>query len=190
MISQAYGCQTVVVSVDPKKVYVDDPNDTSRHTIKTKFPRDKGQQYCWYRCYTKGVVKLVMLTYVILFQRLRQWEPEKSCSTVSTRTVRIAAPNFELVNDVKRHVNIPVIASSGAGNPSHSKNVFCKTSTDAALGAGMASKPYLLNRNAVLKETLVPSSGIHCWTSQAILGEGRVTDTTFRTRPSKSFMSR
>lgn len=44
----------MVVSVDPKKVYVDDPNDTSRHTIKTKFPRDKGQRYCWYRCYTKG----------------------------------------------------------------------------------------------------------------------------------------
>lgn len=81
---------------------------------------------------------------------------------------------FELVNDVKSPVKIPVIASSGAGNPSHFKNVFCKTSTDAALGAGMVSKPYVLNRNAVLKETLVPSSGIHCWTSQGILGEGRV----------------
>lgn len=98
--------------------------------------------------------------------------------------------DFELVNDVKSHVKIRVIASSGAGNPSHFKNVFCKTSTDAALGAGMVRKSYVLNRNAVLKETLVPSSGIHCWTSQGILGEGRFTDTTFRTRPSKSFMSR
>ena len=138
----------------------------------------------------KGVVKLVILTYVSLLQRLRQWEPEKSCSTVSTQDVTHSGFDFELVNDVKSHVKIPVIASSGAGNPSHFKNVFCKTSTDAALGAGMVSKPYLLNRNAVLKETLVPSSGIHCWTSQGILGQGRVTDTTFRTRPSKSFMSR
>ena len=48
VISQAYGCQAVVVSVHPKKVYVDDPKDTSHHTIKTKFPSEKGQQYCWY----------------------------------------------------------------------------------------------------------------------------------------------
>jgi glutamine amidotransferase/cyclase len=38
---------------------------------------------------------------------------------------------------VKKAVKIPVIASSGAGNPGHFEEVFEKTTTDAALGAGM-----------------------------------------------------
>jgi len=33
--------------------------------------------------------------------------------------------------------SIPVIASSGAGIPDHFEEVFSKTRTDAALGAGM-----------------------------------------------------
>lgn len=51
--------------------------------------------------------------------------------------------DFELINDVKSHVKIPVIASSGAGNPSRFKNVFCKTSTDAALVSSMVRNTLL-----------------------------------------------
>jgi glutamine amidotransferase/cyclase len=45
--------------------------------------------------------------------------------------------DLELINQVKGAVKIPVIASSGAGNPGHFEEVFAKTRTDAALGAGM-----------------------------------------------------
>lgn len=45
--------------------------------------------------------------------------------------------DLELINQVKRAISIPVIASSGAGNPGHFEEVFSKTQTDAALGAGM-----------------------------------------------------
>jgi glutamine amidotransferase/cyclase len=45
--------------------------------------------------------------------------------------------DLELVNQVKDAVKIPVIASSGAGNPGHFEEVFAKTRTDAALGAGI-----------------------------------------------------
>jgi glutamine amidotransferase/cyclase len=38
---------------------------------------------------------------------------------------------------VKGAIRIPVIASSGAGNPGHFFEVFQETTTDAALGAGM-----------------------------------------------------
>jgi glutamine amidotransferase/cyclase len=47
--------------------------------------------------------------------------------------------DLELINDVKAAIKIPVIASSGAGNPGHFAEVFRKTTTDAALGAGMVS---------------------------------------------------
>ena len=45
----------------------------------------------------------------------------------------------DLIDDVKRAIKIPVIASSGAGKPEHFAEVFRATSTDAALGAGMVS---------------------------------------------------
>ena len=45
--------------------------------------------------------------------------------------------DLELINQVKGAISIPVIASSGAGNPGHFEEVFEKTATDAALGAGM-----------------------------------------------------
>ena len=47
--------------------------------------------------------------------------------------------DLELIEDVKKAIKIPVIASSGAGMPSHFADVFQYTATDAALGAGMVS---------------------------------------------------
>ncbi len=47
--------------------------------------------------------------------------------------------DLELIQDVKSAISIPVIASSGAGNPEHFVDVFESTETDAALGAGMVS---------------------------------------------------
>ncbi|KAA8569384.1 hypothetical protein EYC84_001030 [Monilinia fructicola] len=42
-----------------------------------------------------------------------------------------------LLNCIDKDGTNSVIASSGAGNPGHFEEVFSKTSTDAALGAGM-----------------------------------------------------
>lgn len=53
-ISKAYGAQAVVISVDPKRVYVDGPQDTKNKTFQSKFPNEKGQTWCWYACTIKG----------------------------------------------------------------------------------------------------------------------------------------
>ena len=45
--------------------------------------------------------------------------------------------DFELINQIKSAVSIPVIASSGAGKPQDFVDVFNETGADAALGAGM-----------------------------------------------------
>jgi glutamine amidotransferase/cyclase len=45
--------------------------------------------------------------------------------------------DLELIRSVKNAIKIPVIASSGAGNPGHFTQVFGETTVDAALGAGM-----------------------------------------------------
>jgi glutamine amidotransferase/cyclase len=47
-ISTVYGAQAVVISVDPKRVYVASPDDVSHHVVPTKFTGPKGECFCWY----------------------------------------------------------------------------------------------------------------------------------------------
>ena len=51
---QAYGAQAVVVSVDPKRVYVKDPATVKHKTTKTKKAGPSGEQYVWWQCTVKG----------------------------------------------------------------------------------------------------------------------------------------
>ena len=50
---QAYGAQAVVVSIDPRRVYVKDPAHTARPCVKTALLGPEGQEYCWWQCTVK-----------------------------------------------------------------------------------------------------------------------------------------
>lgn len=136
-ISGAYGNQAVVVSVDPKRVYVRSPEDTPRNTIKTKFPGPNGEEYCWYQCTIKGGREGRDFD----VQQLVTAVEAMGCGEILLNCIDKDGTNsgfdLELIQAVKDTIKIPVIASSGAGNPDHFREVFEKTTTDAALGAGM-----------------------------------------------------
>jgi len=53
-IWQAYGAQAVVVSVDPRRVYVSDPASTRHKTTPTSRPGPKGEGHVWWQCTVKG----------------------------------------------------------------------------------------------------------------------------------------
>lgn len=136
-ISIVYGAQAVVISVDPRRVYVPEPEDTSHTTIKTTNPGPDGERYCWYQCTVKGgregrdidVVQLVKVC-----QELGAGEILLNCIDKDGTN---SGFDLELITLVKKNVSIPVIASSGAGKASHFVEVFSETSTDAALAAGI-----------------------------------------------------
>ncbi|KAF7587576.1 Histidine biosynthesis bifunctional protein hisB [Aspergillus hancockii] len=136
-ISGAYGNQAVVVSVDPKRVYVNSPEDTKHHTIKTQYPSATGQSFCWYQCTIKGgreARDLDVRQLAIAVEAMGAGELLLNCIDKDGSN---SGFDLELINDVKASIKIPVIASSGAGNPGHFAEVFERTTTDAALGAGM-----------------------------------------------------
>lgn len=138
-IAAAYGNQSVVVSVDPKRVYVSSPSETTHHTIKTQFSSIVGEEYCWYQCTIKGGREgrdLDVRQLVTAVEAMGAGEILLNCID---RDGTNNGFDLELINDVKAATKIPVIASSGAGNPSHFEQVFQRTDTDAALGAGMVS---------------------------------------------------
>jgi len=136
-ISQAYGNQAVVVSVDPKRVYVSNPEDTKHNTIQTKYPGPNGERSCWYACTIKGGRETRDMDVVELSTAVEAMGTGEILLNCIDKDGTNSGFDLELIDQVKSAISIPVIASSGAGNPGHFEEVFSKTRTDAALGAGM-----------------------------------------------------
>ncbi|SCW00510.1 LAFE_0C05776g1_1 [Lachancea fermentati] len=136
-ISKAYGAQAVVISVDPKRVYVDGPDSTKHKTLKTNFPNEKGQSWCWYQCTVSGGRES---------RDMGVWELTKACEALGAGEILLncidkdgsnSGYDLELIQHAKDAVSIPVIASSGAGAPKDFEEAFIKTGADACLGAGI-----------------------------------------------------
>jgi glutamine amidotransferase/cyclase len=136
-ISQAYGNQAVVVSVDPKRVYVSSKTSTNHHVLKSSTPGPNGEEYCWYQCTIKGGREGRDMDVVQLVQAVEALGAGEILLNCIDKDGSNSGFDLELVRDVKAACTIPVIASSGAGKPAHFAEVFEKTTTDAALGAGM-----------------------------------------------------
>ena len=148
-ISAAYGNQGVVVSVDPRRIYIESPGKTVHHTIKTSRPGPLGEEYCWYQCTTKGGREgrdIDVYQLVTAVEALGAGEILLNCIDKDGSN---SGFDLELIDDVKGAVKIPVIASSGAGVPAHFEDVFRHTSTDAALGAGMVRSTHFCNANGL-----------------------------------------
>lgn len=136
-ISKAYGAQAVVISVDPKRVYVKDPQETKNKTIKTSFPGPNGEEFVWYATTVKGGRETTDLGAYELAQATEALGAGEILLNCIDKDGSNSGYDLELINHIKSAVSIPVIASSGAGKPEHFAEVFEKTTTDAALGAGM-----------------------------------------------------
>ncbi len=138
MISKVYGNQAVVISIDPKRVYVDSPDDAPNHqVIKPAVPGPFNESFCWFQCTVQGGRKARDLDVVAL---------ARTCETLGAGEILLncidkdgtnSGFDLELIRLVKDAVSIPVIASSGAGCEAHFKDVFEKTRADAALAAGI-----------------------------------------------------
>ncbi|KAL7939844.1 hypothetical protein V8C35DRAFT_287859 [Trichoderma chlorosporum] len=136
-ISRAYGRQAVVVSVDPKRVYVPKLDATRHAIVETKYPGPKGEAFCWYACTIKGGRETRDMDVVELTQAVEAMGAGEILLNCIDKDGTNSGFDLELIQQVKNAVKIPVIASSGAGNPGHFEEVYEKTTTDAALGAGM-----------------------------------------------------
>lgn len=140
-ISSTFGNQAVVISVDPKRKYVQSPEETPMQTIEiedTSKYGPNGERFCYYQVTSQGGRKE---------HELGALELCKACEELGAGEILLNSIdhdgtnkgyNLELLRQIKENVAIPVIASSGAGAPVHFKEVFdMDCSIDAALGAGL-----------------------------------------------------
>ena len=136
-ISWAYGAQAVVVSIDPRRVYVADPGDTERPTVRTAIPGPRGEEFCWWQCTVKGGREGRDVDATELARAAEALGAGEILLNCIDRDGTGAGFDTELINAVTSSVSIPVIASSGACAPSHFVDVFEGTSASAALAAGI-----------------------------------------------------
>jgi glutamine amidotransferase/cyclase len=136
-ISRVYGNQAVVISVDPRRVYVSSPDAVAHPVMETRIPGPGGERYCWYQCTINGGREgrdLDAITLVRVCEQLGAGEILLNCID---RDGTNSGFDLELINAVTAAVSIPVIASSGAGRVEHFREVFTETEAESALAAGI-----------------------------------------------------
>ncbi|WVY92741.1 hypothetical protein V8G54_031829 [Vigna mungo] len=143
-ISRVYGNQAVVVSIDPRRVYVKDPNDVQLKTVRVSNPGPNGEEYAWYQCTVNGgregrPIGAYELAKAV--EELGAGEILLNCIDCDGQGKGFDVDLIKLISDA---VSIPVIASSGAGAPAHFSEVFNKTNASAALAAGIFHRKEVL----------------------------------------------
>lgn len=155
-ISYVYGNQAVVVSIDPRRVYVTRPDEVPFKTIKAHKPGPSGEQYVWYQCTVSGGREGRPIGAYELAQAVEELGAGEILLNCIDCDGQGQGFDIDLVKLVSEAVSIPVIASSGAGDVEHFSDVFHKTSASAALAAGIfhrkeikisAVKEHLLKEN-------------------------------------------
>lgn len=140
-ISHVYGRQAVVVSVDPRKVYVTDPADHADELVIGKDaisarPDEKDKMW-WYQATTQGGRTNRPLSVVQLAKGAERLGAGEILLNSIDRDGTNIGYDLDLIKLVRDAVNIPVVASSGAGKSSDFVDVFEKTGVEAALAAGI-----------------------------------------------------
>ncbi|ONK62056.1 uncharacterized protein A4U43_C08F36340 [Asparagus officinalis] len=136
-ISRRYGNQAVVVSIDPRRVYIRSPDEVKFKSVKLTKPGPLGEEYAWYQCTVSGGRE---------GRPIGAYELAKAVEDLGAGEILLNSIDcdgqgqgfdVDLIKLVSDAVSIPVIASSGAGSVEHFSEVFQKTSASAALAAGI-----------------------------------------------------
>ncbi|KAF8202862.1 hypothetical protein BJ912DRAFT_942148 [Pholiota molesta] len=144
-IADAYGNQAVVVSIDPRRVYIDDPAAYDGHPRKAELvrgapdavdERERGRAW-WYQCTVSGGREARDVSVVELARGVEMLGAGEILVNSIDRDGTGRGFDVDLVRLIRQSVGIPVVASSGAGTAQHFVDVFAQTGVEAALAAGI-----------------------------------------------------
>mmetsp|Transcript_116454 Transcript_116454/g.301811 ORF Transcript_116454/g.301811 Transcript_116454/m.301811 type:complete len:570 (+) Transcript_116454:36-1745(+) len=149
-ISKKYGRQAVVISVDPRRVYVRDPAETKHACVEVGRPGGtpvgpSGERFAWYCCTLKGGRENSDVDVVQLVKAMEALGAGEVLLNCIDRDGQGNGYELELIQQVKAACSLPVIASSGAGRPDHFEEALSPMDkergggggADAALAAGI-----------------------------------------------------
>ncbi|KAJ8514693.1 hypothetical protein ONZ45_g7798 [Pleurotus djamor] len=141
-IAHAYGRQAVVVSIDPRRVYVDAATYDGPFKDELVYgtpesPEAERNKAWWYQCTVSGGRESRDVSVVQLAQASEALGAGELLINSIDRDGTGLGFDLGLIQLVKNNVKIPIVASSGAGKASHFVDVFENAGAEAALAAGI-----------------------------------------------------
>jgi cyclase len=127
-LARTFGEQCVVVAIDAKRRY---------EKAEDKFMVETSDGACWFEVYTYGGRKPTGLDAVHWAITVEKLGAGELLVTSMDRDGTENGYDLELTRSICEKVNIPVIASGGAGKPEHFLEAFNFGKADAALAASV-----------------------------------------------------
>jgi len=127
-LAKTFGRQCVVVAIDAKRRY---------EKGKRALAVEGKVGTCWFEVYTCGGRRPTGLNAVQWAKRVENLGAGEILLTSMDRDGTEKGFDLELTKSVSENVNIPVIASGGAGGPEHFLEAFSIGGADAALAASI-----------------------------------------------------
>ncbi|MBN1214125.1 MAG: imidazole glycerol phosphate synthase subunit HisF [Candidatus Lokiarchaeota archaeon] len=132
--AKIFGSQCIVTAIDAKRVYVNSPEEAlDKITIKLS----DSERYCWWEVYIHGgrtPTGKDAIQWGIDAQNLGSGEI--LLTSMDMDGVK-EGYDLDLTKIFNEKLNVPIIASGGAGNPQHIIDAFKKGRADAALAASI-----------------------------------------------------
>jgi len=150
-LADIFGQQCVVVAIDAKRRY---EQRADKITVKTR------DGPVWFEVYTYGGRKPTGLDAIKWAVQAAELGAGEFLATSMDRDGTEDGYDLELTRTISERVNVPVIASGGAGKPAHFLEVFMKGKADAALAASVfhynkypvpAVKEYLRKEGVIIR---------------------------------------
>lgn len=127
-MAQTFGSQCVVVAIDAKRRYEKRIDRIIADTVEGT---------CWFEAYTYGGRKPTGIDAVEWAMQVTELGAGELLVTSMDRDGTQHGYDMDLTRTISERVNVPVIASGGAGKPEHFMEVFRKGKADAALAASV-----------------------------------------------------
>lgn len=126
-LNEIFGQQCVVVAIDAKR--------SDRVNVASKIRTDKRD--CWFEVYTYGGRKPTGIDAIQWSKKAVDLGAGELLLTSMDADGTENGYDLELTRAISESVNVPVIASGGAGNPQHFLEAFTLGKADAALAASV-----------------------------------------------------
>lgn len=132
--SKIFGSQCIVTAIDVKRRYLDNPTELDNKHVIIKLDDN---QYCWYEVTKRGGRTNTGIDAIKWGLEVeKRGSGEILLTSMDSDGVR-GGYDIELTREFSKRLNIPIIASGGAGNEQHILDVFRYGKADAALAASI-----------------------------------------------------
>ncbi|MFW9951351.1 MAG: imidazole glycerol phosphate synthase subunit HisF [Candidatus Thorarchaeota archaeon] len=130
--AKIFGSQSIVTAIDAKRIYVKSADDRENHVVEKI-----GDRYCWWQVYIHGGRTPTGKDAILWGEEVVNLGSGEILLTSMDFDGTKNGYDIELTRAFSEHLNVPIIASGGAGTPEHIIKVFKSGRADAALAASI-----------------------------------------------------